>query len=682
MSNKNTHLYYRPFGHKLHNIILKIAIPSPIRQCFDYLVPEELHNQRLRPGQRLQVPFGRRQIVGMLVGHANQSAVPLAKLKPISSLLDPNWTLDPIILKMLQWASDYYQHPLGEVIFAALPNHLRRDKPIKFADVEKISLQSQATLAHLTLNEHQQLAFDQITQTTNFQPFLLDGITGSGKTEIYLQCTEQVLQKQQQVLILVPEISLTPQTLVRFQQRFSDAIVPIHSGLTDSKRLKHWLQAQSGEAKIVIGTRSAIFTPMPSLGLIIIDEEHDASFKQHSGFRYSARDLAMVRSQIQNCPIILGSATPSIESLYNVQRKRYHYLHLPVRAGNAKPPTFHIIDLRNKKLKHGISEPLLKEISNHLEQKNQVLIFLNRRGFAPALLCHKCGWTADCKRCATKMTLHNNPKRLICHHCTSIRQPDSICAACGSSQLMHVGLGTERLEYMLEKQFPDANLVRIDRDTTRRKGSLQEKLADIESGKSQILIGTQMLTKGHHFPNVTLVAIVDADSGLYCGDFRASERMAQILIQVAGRAGREQKTGHVYIQTHFPEHPLFQELIQHGYNKAAERLLKERRLAKLPPFTSHALLRAESVKQEQLFTFLDAIREKAELTLPETIKLLGPIPAPLERKKNRYRGQLLIQSKHRSILQKWLPKLINMIEDLKVSRAVHWTLDVDPLDMM
>ncbi len=665
----------------MHRIILKVAIPSPIRQCFDYLIPEESDAQHFRLGQRLQVPFGRRQLVGMLVGQANQSAVPLDKLKPIINLLDPNWALDSVILKMLQWASDYYQHPLGEVIFSALPNHLRRDKSIKLSPVDTSS-QTQVPLAHLTLNEHQQLAYDKITKSTEFQPFLLDGITGSGKTEVYLQCTEKVLKKKQQVLILVPEISLTPQTLVRFQQRFTDAIVPIHSGLTDSKRLKHWLQAQSGEAKIVIGTRSAIFTPMPHLGLIIIDEEHDNSFKQHSGFRYSARDLAIVRSQLQNCPIILGSATPSIESLHNVHRNRYQYLHLPVRAGNAKPPTFHIIDLRNKKLKHGISEPLLTEISKHLAQDNQVLIFLNRRGFAPSLICHKCGWTADCKRCSTKMTLHKDPKRLVCHHCTSIRQPESNCGDCGSSQLMPMGLGTERLEHMLEKTFPDTNLVRIDRDTTKRKGSLQEKLADIQSGKSKILIGTQMLTKGHHFPNVTLVAIVDADSSLYCGDFRASERMAQTLIQVAGRAGREKKAGHVYIQTHFPDHPLFQELINHGYNKAAERLLKERCLAQLPPFTSHALLRAESVKQEQLFLFLDAIKEKAEISLPTMMSLLGPVPAPLERKKNRFRGQLLIQSKSRASLQKWLPNLIHMIEEQKVSRAVHWTLDVDPLDMM
>ena len=435
------------------------------------------------------------------------------------------------------------------------------------------------------LNSAQQEAVDAVRkQIDQFQVFLLDGVTGSGKTEVYLRIVQAVLEHGRQALILVPEIGLTPQLLARFQRRISSPLAVLHSGLSDRERLNAWLAARDNHAQVVIGTRSAIFTPLEQPGVIIIDEEHDSSLKQQEGFRYHSRDLAIIRAREAQIPIILGSATPSLESLHNTHRKRYHNLSLPERVGDAVTPDLQLLDIRNQNMSEGLSAPLLRAMQVHLEAGSQVLLFLNRRGFAPTLICHECGWLKQCRNCDAHMTLHLRRHRLICHHCGVEQAIPQGCAACGSVDLRALGQGTERIERALKKVFPDIGIARIDRDSTRRKGSLQNLLEDIHAGRRRILIGTQMLAKGHHFPDVTLVGIVNADQGLFGADYRAGEHMAQLVLQVAGRAGRAEKPGTVIIQTHHPEHPLLQTLVNHGYAAFAESTLLERKAACLPAF--------------------------------------------------------------------------------------------------
>lgn len=532
-----------------------------------------------------------------------------------------------------------------------------------------------------TLNQAQQDSVNAIQAAANaFQVFLLDGITGSGKTEVYLQSIHKYLQQQKQILVLVPEIGLTPQTIQRFRERFNVPVVALHSGLSEKERLNAWLSAKTGTAKIVIGTRSAIFTPFANLGLIIVDEEHDLSFKQQDTFRYHARDLAIMRAHFNKIPIVLGSATPSLETLHNAQQKRYQHLKLPERAGVAQLPEFQILDICKKPLDEGLSPQLLKEIDTHLKQGDQVMLFLNRRGFSPVLMCHACGWMVTCKRCDTRMTYHQFPERLHCHHCDSRRPVFKKCETCGEAELHAIGLGTERLEQALAKHFPDYSIARIDRDSTQRKGSLESLLDKIQSGEHRILIGTQMLAKGHHFPNVTLVAIVDADGGFFSTDFRALERMGQLLLQVSGRAGRAEKSGKVIIQTHHPDHPLLHQLLRKSYQDFALTLLKEREQAALPPYFFFALFRAEAYTAAHAENFLRQIKSFTEV--PGTnIRILGPIPAPMPRRAGRHRVQLLIQAAQRPMLQHYLKTLLPKIDKIPSKHRVHWSLDVDPLEM-
>lgn len=532
------------------------------------------------------------------------------------------------------------------------------------------------------LNAAQQTALSAILEKQNqFQVFLLHGVTGSGKTEVYLQAISEVLKQNKQVLVLVPEIGLTPQTIDRFRKRFAVPIAALHSGLSEKERLNAWLAAKQNDAKIVIGTRSALFSPFADLGLIIVDEEHDLSFKQQEGFRYNSRDLAIMRAHFKKIPIVLGSATPSLETLQKAQNGRYQHLCLPERAGEAELPDFQIVDIRKVSLEQGLSPQLIQEIKIHLDAGNQVMLFLNRRGFSPVLMCHSCGWMAQCKRCDIRMTYHQYLNQLHCHHCDSRKPVPIVCESCREKSFTAVGLGTERLEVILQHYFPEFAIARIDRDSTQQKGKMEELLNGIQSGQYQILIGTQMLAKGHHFPNVTLVGIVDADNGFFSSDFRALERMGQLILQVAGRAGRVEKKGKVMIQTHHPEHLLLHQLIHDDYQQFANSLLEEREQALLPPYSSLALFRAEAHDQEHVNLFLREIKNIFNVTSPE-IQLLGPIPAPMPKRAGRHRAQLLIQAKQRHLLQQFLKTLVPEVEKLLSKQKVRWSLDVDPLEML
>lgn len=514
-----------------------------------------------------------------------------------------------------------------------------------------------------------------------FHGFLLDGVTGSGKTEVYLQLVARCLQADRQALILVPEIGLTPQLLARFHRRFAVPIAVLHSALADGERLNGWLAARAGQAPIVIGTRSAVFAPLPNLGLIVVDEEHDPSFKQQDGFRYSARDVAVTRAHRAGVPILLGSATPALETLANARAGRYAHLRLPERAGGARAPALRLLDVRHQRGSGGVSEPLFRQMERHLGEGGQVLLFLNRRGYAPALLCHDCGAVAHCQRCDAHYTYHAASRRLHCHHCGSERALYARCAACGGEALLPVGHGTERIEEALRARFPDRTIERIDRDATRRRGALEEKLARAQSGAAEILIGTQMIAKGHHFPAVTLVGILDADQGLFSADFRAGERMAQQILQVAGRAGRAQQPGEVLIQTHHPDHPLLRLLIEQGYAAYAEAALDERRQAELPPYSHLALLRAESSAARAALEFLGEAHELAMSLQGPEVLLLGPVPAPMEKRAGRYRAQLLLQARRRAELHALLEPWLVQLEKSRLGRKVRWSLDVDPGEM-
>ena len=721
--------------------VLRVALNTPLNTLFDYRAPAE----EALPGSRVRVPFGRRHIVGVVTAAAANSDVPANKLKSVEAVVDQEPLLDAALLELLQWASRYYQHPPGEVIAAALPVALRqgataepevvqqwqltdagrdvdtgalaRKAPVQAALIETLregpreadalrtvnanwrkTMQSFIERGWVTvgvsdsgsdpirteagpeLTEAQRAAIDAV-QAEGFSASLLEGVTGSGKTEVYLKLIEQQIAAGRQALVLVPEIGLTPQLLDRFRRRLGGSIAVLHSSLTDAQRRNHWLRARSGEAGVIIGTRSAVFAPLPNPGIVIVDEEHDASFKQQDGFRYSARDIAVYRARQLGIPVVLGSATPALETLHNAVTGRYAHLRLPERPGSATQPDVHLIDLRKYPPTDGISQPLLDALRRHLDAGNQVLVYLNRRGFAPTLLCPTCGTTVECDRCDARLVLHQQRNRLICHHCGHERPAPPTCGECGD-ELVPVGLGTERLETALRDAFRDHTLVRIDRDTTRKRGELERLLGQVRDGEAQILLGTQMLTKGHDFPNVTCVAIVDSDQGLFGTDFRSGERLAQSVLQVAGRAGRGDKPGEVWLQTLYPEHPWLRTLLYEGYDAFAAQALDERAQTHWPPFAHLALLRAECVrKKDLLYRFLDAARNRATGFCNDEIRLLGPASSPMERRGGRYRAQLLIHSTHRGRLQQTLPAIRDAVASLDDARRVRWSLDVDPLEM-
>ncbi|PJG85344.1 primosomal protein N' [Conservatibacter flavescens] len=726
---------------------VRVALAVPLMRFFDYLMPAEMN---LQVGCRVLVPFGSQKRVGIVVALPNESELPAAQLKQVIAQLDNKSLFSETLWKLLQWSASYYQSPLGEALFQALPvklrqgesavekakillkptalgeqalndGHLMRAKkqlealqelgaaPQLKADcvipshilsalknkglIEEIAqpteaktwLQQVGTQAlvntdnRLTLNKQQALAMTQLHFHQGFGAFLLEGVTGSGKTEIYLQLIEETLKKGRQVLVLVPEIGLTPQTVQRFKARFNVPIDVLHSNLNDTQRLSVWLRAKSAQSAIVIGTRSALFTQFVDLGLIILDEEHDASFKQQEGWRYHARDLAVVYAKMLGIPVVMGSATPSLESLNNVQNGKYQHIQLTQRAGLANAVRQQVIDLKKQRVHNGLSDGLLTKMAHHLQQGNQVLLFLNRRGFAPVLLCHECGWICECRHCEKPYTYHQQQQILRCHHCHGQRTIPQQCEACGSTHLMTTGLGTEQLEETLRERFPQYHITRIDRDSTARKGKLEAHLQDIQCGKSQILIGTQMLAKGHHFPNVTLVALVNVDSALFSLDFRAEERLAQLYVQVAGRAGRAEKQGEVLLQTHYPEHPLLQSLLSGGYGEFAKQALLLRQNMGLPPFSAQALFKAQSrhnVEAEQ------ALQEVAEYFYQQQIaglQILGPMPAPHSKKAGQFRWQLLLQHSSRQGLQQALTAFHH--QQFNALNKVRWSLDVDPLEL-
>ncbi|MDH4276145.1 MAG: primosomal protein N', partial [Gammaproteobacteria bacterium] len=556
-----------------------------------------------------------------------------------------------------------------------------RDKQVVTARAPNTTTPASVTSVAPPLNSAQQDAVATLTAARGFQVFLLEGVTGSGKTEVYLAAIAEVLQRGLQAMVLVPEISLTPQTLARFNDRLGVPLAVLHSGLSDGERLHAWLRARSGEARVVVGTRSAVFTPAPDLGLIVVDEEHDHSYKQQEGLRYSARDFALRYAQRMGVPVVLGSATPALESLANVQRQRYQCLELPERAGDAKPPQLTLLDVRRQPMTANIAEPLVMAIRHHLAAGEQVLIFLNRRGYSPVLLCHDCGWVADCPRCHARYTLHQGRGRLVCHHCDSQTGVPTQCPHCTSLDLRPLGYGTQRLEDELAALFPEAALLRIDRDTMRNKGALATAIDQVRSGHAQLLIGTQMLAKGHDFPNVTLVAVLDADQGLYSTDFRATEHLAQLIIQVAGRAGRGTKPGRVVIQTHNPDHPLLQILIHHGYPAYAKAALEERYAARLPPYTHIALARAEATEARAAHDFLRDTLLHVGRPPSAMIEVLGPVPAPMERRAGRHRAQMLFSAVERKDLHPWLAAWRAAAAASPAARKVRWSLDVDPVDL-
>ncbi|WP_132976748.1 primosomal protein N' [Thiobaca trueperi] len=733
---------------------MRVAVAAPLAGLFDYLPPAIPSDQALVPGLRLLVPFGRARRVGILLALAARTEQDPTRLKRIESILDARPLLSPVDLRLIEWAAAYYQQPIGEALFTALPARLRQPSPLLDDRVpgvqvtpagqnrdpanlgraprqrELLALVQAApaglamstlrqrlgdcggplrtlrekgllTLCQLTpdsslipppplpetnrpnLNPDQMLAVQAILDALGgFRSFLLDGVTGSGKTEVYIRLIESVIAAGRQTLVVVPEIGLTPQLRERFTQRLPGPIAVLHSALNASERERNWHQAARGEATLVLGTRSAVFVPLPRLGLILVDEEHDPSLKQQDGFRYSGRDLAVRRAQLAGCPVVLGTATPSLETLHNAGTERYGWLRLPQRAGAARPPTISLLDIRNQPLQAGLSSVLREHMHAEIAAGNQILLFLNRRGYAPVFTCHSCGWVGGCPHCDARLTLHLHLKRLWCHHCDWSQPLPNRCPDCRSDDLRMLGRGTQRLEDDLRPLFPETTITRIDRDSTRRKGELDRLLGTVQRGEAQILLGTQMLAKGHDFPGVTLVGILDLDQSLYASDFRAPERTAQLIVQVAGRAGRAERPGRVVLQTRHPEHPLLQSLLRDGYAGFAAAALDERRAAELPPFAHLALLRAESPQAEAALAFLREARALATGLEQPSVQLLGPVPAPMERRAGRYRAQLLAQCAERPRLQQMLAQWNTALRALPRVKGLRWSLDVDPQDML
>ncbi|MGD9709682.1 MAG: primosomal protein N' [Halothiobacillaceae bacterium] len=721
---------------------VRVAVAAPVDGTFDYVVPSEAEAACCVPGGRVEVPFGAGRRMGVVVEQLGDEECAVETLKEVLRILDDRPALGAAELRLGAWLASYYHAPLGEVLALMLPSALRDggtlDVPAamgwRLADGAPAVLprapRQNAALQHLreaggelpdaalrahaaalrtlaargwvervevaagrgqaephvpagdvVLNEAQVEAHRAVRDGLgSFAAFLLYGITGSGKTEVYLAAMDDVLAKGGQVLVLVPEIALTPQLVARFSARLGGGLVVFHSGMTDRARRDAWLMARDGRARVVLGTRSAVFVPLPRLGLIVVDEEHDASYKQQEGMRYHARDVAVVRASQCGVPIVLGSATPSLETLHNARQGRYRLLRLDARAAGAVPPRLELLDVRRRPMREGLSAPLIERMRGHLMAGGQVLLFLNRRGYAPALTCHACGHVEHCRQCSAPMIVHRAHGRLVCHHCGAERPLPAHCPACGSAELEMQGVGTERLEMALQGLFPEFPIERIDRDTTRRKGVLEGKLARARSGEARILLGTQMLAKGHDFPGVTLAAVLDADRGLFSSDFRAPERLLQLIVQVAGRAGRAERPGEVLIQTHQPDHPLLQALLHGGFDACAEALLHERRLAALPPFAHLALLRAEARDAERARRLLG--RVAAWLTdVQAGVVSYGPATAPLERRAGRFRLQLLLSSPRRDRLHEVLSRLLPELRGWPEGRGVRWSLDVDPQDL-
>lgn len=711
----------------------RIALNRPLRRLFDYAIPPSVE---VRPGQRVQVPFGRQSLTGLVV-ETGVEPPPGITLKTLSEPLETWSALPESTFRLLTWASDYYQHPLGECLFTALPPALRRGRPAQTkAEQHWRAVESEAALpgnAHRQkalletivaapgitssslvgagftraqirslenrgaiiqteppsdraapdsglpapkLSPAQQEAADQLPDSTRtFCASLLYGVTGSGKTELYLDYLKQHLGQDEQALVLVPEINLTPQTLARFRRYFGNRIMVWHSALNDGERLATWLKVRHGEPVILIGTRSAVLLPFTGLRTIIVDEEHDSSYKQGEGFRYSGRDVAVYRAHLNQCPIILGSATPSLESWHNAHQGKYRLITLGERAGKARPPELALLDIRSRPLQAGLCKPALDAIHQTLARGEQALVFVNRRGFAPVMMCFDCGHIAECPHCDTRLTYHRRDRAMRCHHCDYQQAAQQTCPKCSSENYQPVGQGTERTEETLTEAFPETPVVRVDRDSTQRRGSIQSILDQVNTGQPCVLVGTQMLAKGHDFPNVTLVVVVNADGGLFSVDFRAPEQMIQTLLQVSGRAGRGDKPGRVLIQTCHSDHPLLHALCRGDYRSIADQLLTERESGQLPPFRSMAILRAEADSMQASLQLLDSLKPLAQAT---GIDVWGPLPAVIARKANRHRAQLVLCSNSRGQLNQSLTRLCQHLDQSRLPPGSKWIVDVDP----
>ncbi|MBX9904884.1 MAG: primosomal protein N' [Burkholderiales bacterium] len=722
--------------------LIRVALDVPVARLFDY----RCDDRAAQIGARVLVPFGRQKLIGIIVARPDTSEVPEAKLKRALSVLDAEPLLGRADLRLLEFAADYYVHPLGAVIMATVPAALRRvrsreEKPAAYAltaagaaaDVATLPPRARAQRELLALlQDHPAITHSAIAalgaatrkalqlfitqgwvQTTTlpqdktaamsmpsagpaltaeqntatkaitaalgtYQPVLLWGITGSGKTEVYLHAIAAALARDAQVLLLVPEIALTPQLESLVIARFPGIpVATLHSGLADGERATRWQDARNGRARIVLGTRLSVFTPLPDLGLIIVDEEHDTSFKQGEGFRYSARDLAVVRARHAGVPVVLGSATPALETYRNAVDHRYQLLTLPERI-NARPPVISCIDLRHEKTTDGLSARLIAAIGKRMDRNEQSMVFINRRGYAPVLMCGSCGWMSDCKRCSARLVVHLRDRRLRCHHCGHDSAVPSACPDCGDADLAPVGQGTQRIEAALTKHFPKARILRVDRDTTRRKDAWQDMRSRVRERTVDILVGTQILAKGHDFPHLNLVGVVNADGMLYSNDFRAAERLYALLTQVAGRAGRGDQQGEVLVQTEFVDHPLYAALRDQDFDAYARNLLAERRQAGFPPYVHQALLRAEARTVDIALQFLAQAARNARRLKP-AVTVYDPVPANMMRKSGRERAQLLVQSPSRTdlrtFLNAWRPYLAET-----ASTAARWSLDVDPAE--
>ncbi|PTQ81272.1 replication restart DNA helicase PriA [Nitrosospira multiformis] len=731
--------------------IIRVALDKPLNILFDYLAPAGVTKQDI--GCRVFVPFGKGRMAGVIMEVASHSDISPDKIKQADQVFRDVPPLPPELLDLFRFCSEYYHHPLGEVVMNGLPARLRSSQPFfirtapaifqyrltakgRAVDISAIPGRSiagrkllvklkesgmiedgeakqfsrrtsevmkefvalqwveeipvappvvpasspQETQALPVLTTAQKNAIDAIVpKMGEFNTWLLHGVTGSGKTEIYLRLISLLLRQARQTLVLVPEINLTPQLEAIFRARFPGVrLASLHSGLNPTERAEGWVQAQLGEAEIILGTRLAVFTPLPRLGMIIVDEEHDLSFKQQEGLRYSARDVAVFRAKRAGIPIVLGSATPSLETYYNAITRRYLLLRLPSRAAdNASLPTVHCIDIGKIKTQEGFSPPVITALEKCLASNQQSLVFINRRGYAPILLCRACGWTAVCHRCASRLVVHLREKKLRCHHCGHQAGFPSLCPECGNQDIAPFGHGTQRIEAALTRLFPHARIARIDRDSTRRKNSWQRILKDIREQRVDMLVGTQILAKGHDFPNLSLVSILNPDASLFSTDFRASERLFAQLMQVAGRAGRSGTLGEVLIQTEFPDHPLYRALRQHDYDTLARMLLEERKTARFPPFVHQALLRADAPAIATALAFLANAATMAKA--PHQIEVFDPVPAQMARLKGMERAYLLVQSRSRKKLQEFLGSWRTKLDSLP-SHKVRWTLDIDPLE--
>ena len=733
--------------------ILQIALDVPLNRLFDYLSG----GLRVQVGQRVLVPFGRRNQIGIVMGLADASEYPIEKLKAIAQVFADELPIDAETLSLIKFSADYYQYPFGQALLSALPVRLRQIAPavsrkqyvygltdigrsqsieqipkrqlvtqrvfsallaselLTEADLDAISGSARKVVKQLVadgwviakqvlalrrvaevgsvilpeLNDEQQHVVECIVKDVHYyQAWLLHGITGSGKTEVYIRLMQHVLANNNaQVLVLVPEINLTPQLEARFRSRFVNIpLVSLHSNLSESERLHHWQLAQSGAAKIIIGTRLSVFTPLPNLKLIIIDEEHDGSYKQQDSMRYHARDVALVRAKRLNIPVVLGSATPALESWHNatvnkVGESKYHLLSLNQRAVTAAQlPIIDCIDTTKVNLQLGFTPQLIQALKIRLERKEQSLLFINRRGYSPVLLCSACHWIAPCMRCSARLVVHLGQRKLRCHHCAHEQPIPKQCPSCGNADLHPTGHGTQRLEQTLAQLLPTARIARVDRDSISRKNALVEILDQVHNQEIDILVGTQMLAKGHDFPNLTLVGVIDTDSALYSPDFRASERLFAQLMQVAGRAGRADKAGQVIIQTQFPDHALFNALRKQDYSSYANALLLERQAMQFPPASYMALLKAEANDYGSVQQFLTFANQLA-FSLSNSVMIYGPIRPQMERLKGMERGQLLLQAGNRADLQRLLRVWVPQLSAHSLSKKIRWALDVDPLEL-